>query len=108
MHRKYKQAIALSLLTAGLAGSVAVGNNIRKEQEIKEFTAFFAVPGTEKNENNEQVIKNLKDLGYKHFGFNNRVHLERDIEMFMSAQMEAMNVMMLQILNDNYEELAEQ
>ena len=38
---------------------------------------------------------------YKHFGFN------RDIEMFMNAQMEAMNVIMLQILNDNYEELAE-
>ena len=45
---------------------------------------------------------------YECFGFNNRVHLERDMEMFMSAQMEAMNVMMLQILNDNYEELAEQ
>ena len=45
---------------------------------------------------------------YKHFGFNNRVHLERDMQDFMSAQMEAMNVMMLQILNDNYEELAEQ
>ena len=45
---------------------------------------------------------------YKCFGFNNRVHPERDMEMFMSAQMEAMNVMMLQILNDNYEELAEQ
>jgi hypothetical protein len=45
---------------------------------------------------------------YKHFGFNNRIHPERDMEQFMSAQMEAMNVMMLQILNDNYEELAEQ
>jgi hypothetical protein len=45
---------------------------------------------------------------YKHFGFNNRVHLERDMQVFMSAQMEAMNVMMLQVLNDNYEELAEQ
>ena len=45
---------------------------------------------------------------YKHFGFNNRVYLERDIQDFMSAQMEAMNVMMLQVLNDNYEELAEQ
>lgn len=44
---------------------------------------------------------------YKHFGFNNRVHPERDMEMFMSAQMEAMNVMMLQVLNDNYKELME-
>lgn len=61
MHRKYKQAIALSLLTAGLVGSVTVGNNIRKEQEIKEFTAFFAVPGTEKNENNE-IQKVIEDI----------------------------------------------
>ena len=29
---------------------------------------------------------------YKHFGFNNRVHPERDMQVFMSAQMEAMNV----------------
>ena len=45
---------------------------------------------------------------YKQFGFNNRIHPERDMQDFMSAQMEAMNVMMLQVLNDNYEELAEQ
>lgn len=44
---------------------------------------------------------------YKHFGFNNCIHPERDMQDFMSAQMEAMNVMMLQILNDNYEELEE-
>ena len=44
---------------------------------------------------------------YKHFGFNNRVHPERDMQEFMNAQMEAMNVMMLQILNDNYKELTE-
>ena len=45
---------------------------------------------------------------YKQFGFNNRVRPERDMEGFMSAQMEAMNVIMLQILNGNYEELVEQ
>ena len=45
---------------------------------------------------------------YKCFGFNNLAHPKRDTEMLMSAQMEAMNVMMLQILDDNYEELAEQ
>ena len=45
---------------------------------------------------------------YKCFGFNNLAHPKRDMEMLMSAQMEAMNVMMLQILNDNYEESAEQ
>lgn len=44
---------------------------------------------------------------YKQFGFNNRIDLERDMQNFMSAQMEAMNVMMLQVLNDNYEELTE-
>ena len=61
----------------------------------------------------KQMAESMKNFfkiydDYKHFGFNNRVHLERDIQEFMNAQMEAMNVMMLQILNDNYEELAEQ
>ena len=45
---------------------------------------------------------------YKLIGFNTHMHLARDMQNFMSAQMEAMNVMMLQVLNDNYEELAEQ
>lgn len=45
---------------------------------------------------------------YEHFGFNNHIHPERVMAKFMCAQMEAMNVIMLQILNDKYEELAEQ
>ncbi len=44
---------------------------------------------------------------YKQFGFNNRIYPERDMQNFMSAQMEAMNVMMLQVLNDNEKELTE-
>lgn len=60
----------------------------------------------------KQMAESMKNFfkiydDYKHFGFNNRVHLERDMQDFMSAQMEAMNVMMLQVLNDNYEELTE-
>lgn len=43
---------------------------------------------------------------FKHFGFNDHIHPERDLQMFMSAMMETMNVMMLQVLND-HEELTE-
>ena len=44
---------------------------------------------------------------YKQFGFGNHIDPERVMAKFMCAQMEAMNVIMLQILSDHCEELTE-
>ncbi len=61
MHNRRKHALMLLLAACMLAGAVIYGNGHPKKQEIKEFTAFFAVPGTVKDDDNE-VQERIADI----------------------------------------------
>ncbi len=53
MRKRYQNAFVLLLAGTLLVSSVLQQNNFGKKEEIKEFTAFFDVPGSVKDENNE-------------------------------------------------------
>lgn len=52
MQRKYKNAVIAVLFTAGLIQRVSMENEI-SQKEMKEYTAFFDVPGTQMDKNND-------------------------------------------------------
>ena len=50
---KRKKMVALLLLTAMTTAAFAGTETVMADEEVKEFTAFFAVPGSEINDDNE-------------------------------------------------------
>lgn len=53
MHNRWKNALILIAASCMLTAGIMRGNGYDRKQETKEFTAFFAVPGTTKDEHNE-------------------------------------------------------
>ena len=61
MHKRIKNVLIILLAFSILVAGIIQENGYNREQEIKEFTAFFAVPGTVKDDYNE-VQELLADI----------------------------------------------